>query len=724
MSATIRPLRRRSQNTAYVFSEANNPHASLLASWLIRIGLCLDWFRKPHRSKLPEIFEHELFTSLTGVELPIKPDEDGDICYDAYQIAKITNSKLKALLEKRLNKLERQPWPPELPLIRNVNILGNRLGLSEAEKTIVRLTVVIDSFPRFTNILHVVDSDFEHQQLIDLLASLSGEDPTKVAAALHEDGTLRASGLVRLCSRRSLDTIFALIDGLAPLLLTPDISEDRLVGQFLRKASTGTLDLTEFPHLNADVKAVQAYLRAALTNKESGINVLLYGPPGTGKTEFAKALAQELEVDLYEVSFADKNGDPIKGKARLRAYNLCQRLSANTPAKILMFDEIEDVLPPDISPFLSMLFGGSSMGASSGKAWINRTLERNPVPAIWITNNANIDPAYLRRFDYSVRFSIPPQSVRMAIAYRHFAEFSPTEEWLSRIAANEQVSPAQLERAARVARLIAPDDQEHALIMSEQTLDRSATLLGQKCTPCRNKLQTDYDLTFVNADISIPKIIDGLRHRPRGTFCFYGPAGTGKSELGRHIADAIDKPVLLRRASDILSPWVGKAEQNIARMFSEARQREAVLILDEADSFLADRRDAHASWEVTQVNELLTQMEAFDGIFICTTNLMQKLDQASLRRFAFKVKFDYLNARQREAMFLNELARLGGESENISIWLSRIGQMNQLTPGDFAVAARQFDLFGTKPTAGELYEQLRQECVAKGSPMRSIGFTA
>jgi transitional endoplasmic reticulum ATPase len=89
-----------------------------------------------------------------------------------------------------------------------------------------------------------------------------------------------------------------------------------------------------------------------------------------------------------------------------------------------------------------------------------------------------------------------------------------------------------------------------------------------------------------------------------------------------------------------LDKYVGESEKNIADMFAVARQQNAVLVLDEADSFLADRRNAQRSWEVTQVNELLTQMEAFDGIFICTTNLMEKLDPASIRRFAFKVRFD------------------------------------------------------------------------------------
>ena len=63
-------------------------------------------------------------------------------------------------------------------------------------------------------------------------------------------------------------------------------------------------------------------------------------------------------------------------------------------------------------------------------------------------------------------------------------------------------------------------------------------------------------------------------------------------------------------------------------MFEEAKEEGAVLLLDEADSFLQDRASLKQSWEVTQVNELLTQMESFDGLFVCSTNLMDKLDLA------------------------------------------------------------------------------------------------
>ena len=155
-------------------------------------------------------------------------------------------------------------------------------------------------------------------------------------------------------------------------------------------------------------------------------------------------------------------------------------------------------------------------------------------------------------------------------------------------------------------------------------------------------------------------------------------------------------------------------------MFNEARQQDAVLVLDEADSFLADRRDAQQSWEVTQVNELLTQMEAFDGIFVCTTNLMAKLDPASLRRFAFKVRFDPLTSDQRWAMFREELTRLGGEGEAGAVE-AQVRALSGLTPGDFAVAARQFELCGTHASAESLLESLGKECTAKGAATGKIG---
>ena len=138
---------------------------------------------------------------------------------------------------------------------------------------------------------------------------------------------------------------------------------------------------------------------------------------------------------------------------------------------------------------------------------------------------------------------------------------------------------------------------------------------------------------------SVPRIVQALAARGHGSLCFHGVPGSGKSALAAHIAQALGRPLWVRQASDLMSKYVGETEQNMAAMFAQAEREGAVLLLDEADSFLQDRRGAQRHYEVSEVNEMLQGMERFRGVFICTTNLMDQLDAAALRRFAFKLQF-------------------------------------------------------------------------------------
>ena len=178
---------------------------------------------------------------------------------------------------------------------------------------------------------------------------------------------------------------------------------------------------------------------------------------------------------------------------------------------------------------------------------------------------------------------------------------------------------------------------------------------------------------------------------------------------------------MVRRASDILDSYVGVTEQKIAEMFRLADREKTVLLFDEADSFLSERKGAHASWEVTMVNEMLTQMENFDGLFICSTNLMPKLDEASLRRFALKIKFDYLKPEQRWRLFVEQVKKIA--PSKAASYRAALNQMNNLTPGDFATVRRQSTLLGETLTADESLNRLKQEAKAKpDSGNRPIGF--
>jgi hypothetical protein len=120
------------------------------------------------------------------------------------------------------------------------------------------------------------------------------------------------------------------------------------------------------------------------------------------------------------------------------------------------------------------------------------------------------------------------------------------------------------------------------------------------------------------------------------------------ARLHKQCVDA-DSGFLLWRHGSLL--WIilnYKQKQPVARK-KHAQAEKAVLPRDEADRFLRDRRGAQRTYEVTEVNEMLQGMERYAGIFICTTNLLESLDQAALRRCTFKIKFMPLTSGHRPA---------------------------------------------------------------------------
>jgi SpoVK/Ycf46/Vps4 family AAA+-type ATPase len=163
----------------------------------------------------------------------------------------------------------------------------------------------------------------------------------------------------------------------------------------------------------------------------------------------------------------------------------------------------------------------------------------------------------------------------------------------------------------------------------------------------------------------------------------------------------------------------------MARMFEEAQSEGAVLLLDEADSFLRSRRMAERNYEVSEVNQMLQGMERFAGIFICTTNLFDDLDEAALRRFTFKIRFHPLRPEQRVRMFVNEA--LEGEAARLSDeQRQRLMQLDLLTPGDFAAVRRQVELLGEAFEPDEFLSQLESEHRVKpeARQRRGMGFRA
>ena len=181
----------------------------------------------------------------------------------------------------------------------------------------------------------------------------------------------------------------------------------------------------------------------ALQNKQAGVNILLYGAPGTGKTELAKAVAVQLDRSIYEISYANEDDEAIEGPRRLKAFKVAQSFFAQKDL-LLMFDEVEDVFSNDDD---FSLFGNKRQ---KNKAWINRILESNAIPTIWITNDVrSIDAALIRRFDMSIEVPIPPKKKRQEII-KTYSNGLLSKEAINKIAQDAHIAPALITRAAKV----------------------------------------------------------------------------------------------------------------------------------------------------------------------------------------------------------------------------------------------------------------------------------
>ena len=495
---------------------------------------------------------------------------------------------------------------------------------------------------------------------------------------------------------------------LRKVLQRPHASRQEWVAALVGQPLATPLGWEDFAHLGAPRELAAQVIAGARNAGAKGINILLYGPVGTGKTEFAKALAAHVGMRVWSIGETDDGGGEPSRFERLAALKLAQRLLAKQDRTLILLDEAEDILSSDVAffgPFTSRTRNGS-------KVYANRLLEQNPVPILWTCNDvAGIDAAVLRRMTQAIEVKIPSRPVRERIWRRALAEaeIKLSEDAVQRLARCYQAPPAVAAGAARAAALSGGGE-----MAIEEALSGVLRLLGGgSCVP-----ETDaggFDPTLVNCQDDLEALADRLV-RPgasrQWSLCLHGAPGTGKSQFARYLAGRLGMDVMQQRASDLLSCWVGESEKQIAAAFEAARTGRAMLVIDEADSLLSDRREAARSWEVTQVNEMLTWMENHPLPFVCTTNLMDRLDQASLRRFTLKLRFDPLNLAQAAVAF----RRFFGIAAP-----RRLAE--GLTLGDFTTVRRKRDLFGAAD-ASVLADWLEQEADAKGTRTRPIGFAA
>ena len=391
----------------------------------------------------------------------------------------------------------------------------------------------------------------------------------------------------------------------------------------------------------------------------------------------------------------------------MNEFRLAQSLLRYQNNNLLLFDEMDDLFE---CSGLSAMFGGKLQFSS--KVFTNRLFEKNPVPTIWIINDVmSLDETIVRRMSLVLEIKSPPKSSRQAVWNRIIAKHDlelPVQAIDELM--NLEVSPAILNNAVRFSRINGQGVED--ILFATRGIMKA--IKGSNKPP--DKISpTIYCQKLVSAETDLAEL--GARLKKSGqlhfSLCLYGPPGTGKTEYVRQLAHQLEMEVLVKRASDLLGSYVGETERQIAAAFQEAQEKECFLVFDEADSLLGDRSYAQRGWEVSQVNEMLTWMESHQLPFACTTNQMERLDQASLRRFTFKIAFDYLTKNQVYQAF-NEFFRVDMQDS--------IQGLSNLTPGDFSVVRKKAEIMGLLDQPNELVKMLLKENEVKNKDMNQVGF--
>jgi AAA+ superfamily predicted ATPase len=387
------------------------------------------------------------------------------------------------------------------------------------------------------------------------------------------------------------------------------------------------------------------------------IRLHLYGLPGMGRDEVAAAIAAERELQLLAADL---------GRLR-RDERLADRLvvlfrEARLTGALLHLDRVD-----------------SLVNAESGAVddALVAELARHPGPVVtsgsspWrVGSRADGEPSVGM---VELRLDIPDVAIRRTVwdSELSLRGMKLDEPALDELAARFRLTSGQIAEAAQVTAALDGSPGQRLDTALEAARAQTRLELG-KLAVKSNPGDCEWADLVVPDDVAaqLREIRSWVANRElvlgewgfdrkltRGkgmATLFAGPPGTGKTMAVEIIARDIGLDLYTIDLSGVVSKWIGETEKNLDRVFKAAEQGNAVLCFDEADALFGKRsevRDAHDRYANIEISYLLQKLDAYRGLAVLTTNMLENLDEAFIRRLAFKIHFPFPEAAERRAIW-------------------------------------------------------------------------
>src|SRR3954469_12576468 len=437
------------------------------------------------------------------------PYEEGTLFFYLDEYAKDYPKDLLSVLAVTRDWLTHALRKQSTLVEKNIDALSGLLQLNKAERALL-LYGTLARYQRDLRSLLVEFKVNNAPEAYAAIADIAGVNANDVGEALRAGSRLERIGLVEnLISEHNITDLADLMkvsEKLPPVLMREYRDQSELMAVFTRPSSKSTLQLDDFSFVAEDAHVLCTMLQNAVTRKEAGVNVLLYGPPGTGKTELAKGGAHAAGLDLFEVEYADRDGNSLSGRDRYRSLQIAQVFLKGSAQAALLFDEVEDVFPPISSEAAQLMARAEQVVAPpnssvSGKAWVNQILESNAVPTIWVTNRIEqIDPAFRRRFAYHLELKSPPPGAREGLVLKTLEGVQVSPGFVAKLTERKGLTPAQIRTAVRFAGLAEGGGASMESLIERQLRNSDGALGTRAADSGVRRSVTTYDLEMLNVE--------------------------------------------------------------------------------------------------------------------------------------------------------------------------------------------------------------------------------